>query len=90
MADSAQTTQIIFPFKDIAAALVKLQGLHEGIWGIYLEFGIQGTNAGPTPTELVPAAIVPVVKIGLQKFTEETTLSVDAAKVNPMPVAEVP
>jgi hypothetical protein len=34
--------------------------------------------------EMRPAAIVPVMEIGLQKMEEENNLSVDAAKVNPL------
>jgi hypothetical protein len=30
-----------------------------------------------------PAAVIPVLEIGLQKFEKETNISVDAAKVNP-------
>jgi hypothetical protein len=43
-------------------------------------------TVGPTDTELQPAAIIPVLEIGLQKFEKETNISVDAAKVNPRPV----
>ena len=65
--------------------MIKQQGLHEGIWGIYLRFGIQGMNVGQGPNDLLPSAIVPVAEIGLQKFDEINNLSVDAAKVNPKP-----
>lgn len=75
-----------FTHKEIAEVLIKKKGIHEGLWGIYLEFAIVGANiAGPGEGEANPAAIVPVLKIGLQKFDKETPLSVDAAKVNPAP-----
>ena len=35
-----ETPQIIFSFKEIAEMLVKQQDIHEGLWGIYAEFGI--------------------------------------------------
>lgn len=79
----AEATQLVFSHKEVVTALLKAQGLHEGIWGLYMKFGIAGANVGPTPTELHPAAIVPVIEIGLQKFDEVNNLSVDAAKVNP-------
>lgn len=82
----AKPETYLFDFKEIAEALIKQQGIHEGVWGIYIEFGIRGANihAGPETKSILPAAIVPVVKIGLQKFKEENSLSVDAAKVNPI------
>lgn len=79
----AEATQFTFSHKEIAKILVKAQGLHEGIWGLYLKFGIGGLNIGPTPKDVQPAAVVPVLEIGLQKFDEENNLSVDAAVVNP-------
>ena len=65
---------------------MKKQQLHEGIWGIYIEFAIAATNIGADAEgSLLPAAIVPVQKIGLQRFDKESSLAVDAAKVNPKP-----
>jgi len=81
----AETSQIIFSHKEVVEALIKQQGIHEGIWGLWVKFGIQGANVGAGLTNLVPAAIVPVLEIGLQKFEEVTNLSVDAAEVNPAP-----
>jgi len=78
-----EATQIVFKHKELAEVLVKAQGIHEGIWGLFLRFGIGGANVGPSETEMNPTAVVPVLEIGLQKFEKETNLSVDAAKVNP-------
>lgn len=72
-----------FSFKEVAEALIKQQGLHEGIWTIAVQFGIGAANMGPTEEQLQPTAIVPVIKIGLAKGDKEGNLSVDAAKVNP-------
>jgi len=41
------------------------------------------SNVGPSEAALMPAAIIPVLEIGLQKFEKVTNLSVDAAQVNP-------
>ena len=79
----AQPTLISFSYKEIAEILIKNQGLTEGIWGLYLKFGIQATNVAIGPANLAPAAIIPVLEMGLQKFEEENSMSVDAAKVNP-------
>ncbi len=81
----AEASQIIFSFKEIAEALVKRHGLHDGIWGIFVKFGIQASNIGPTENDYKPAAIIPILELGLQKFDKENNLSVDAAKVNPKP-----
>jgi len=79
----AEATQLVFSHKEVATALVRAHGLHEGIWGLYLKFGIAGANVGMTPESVNPAAIVPVIEIGLQKFEEENNIAVNAAKVNP-------
>lgn len=81
----AQAAQIVFSHKEVVEALIKQQGIHEGIWGLWIKFGIQGANVGMGSTNLVPAAIVPVLEIGLQKFDGVSSLSVDAAEVNPAP-----
>jgi len=79
----AEPTQIVFSHTEVVQALLKQQQIHEGIWGIYIKFGIKAANVGMSPSDLLPAAIVPVIEIGLQKFDEENNLAVDAAKVNP-------
>ncbi len=79
----AEAKQIVFTYKEVAECLVKKQGITQGIWGLYIKFGIQGVNIGPTPDNVHPAAIVPVLEIGLQKMDEETNIAVDAAKLNP-------
>ena len=72
-----------FTYKELAEVLVKQQGIHEGLWGVYVKFGINATNIGPTPKDIVPAAIVPILEIGIQRFKEENNLAVNAAIVNP-------
>ena len=75
----------IYPFthQELAEILIKHKNIHEGLWGIYVEFGIGATNIGQGPNDILPAAIVPIVKLGLQRFPEPNNLTVDAAKVNP-------
>ena len=79
----AEATEFSFSFKEVVEALLKKQGIHEGLWGLSVKFGIQATNVGPNASDLLPAAIVPLMSIGLSKFESETSLSVDASKVNP-------
>lgn len=77
-----EISQVAFTHKEVAEVLVRHHGLKEGIWGLYVEFGLGAGNIGP-PNELVPTAVVPVLKIGLQRFPQVTNLSVDAATINP-------
>jgi|ERR1700674_2262363 len=76
-----ETRQIAFTHKEVAEVLVRHQGLREGIWGLYVEFGLGAANVGPSEN-LNPVAIVPVLKIGLQRFPEINNLSVDAAQLD--------
>ncbi|HVO43234.1 MAG TPA: hypothetical protein VMT34_11455, partial [Aggregatilineales bacterium] len=69
----------------LAEILVKANDIHEGLWGVYIEFGFTATNITPTsdPAFLTPAAVATVQKIGLQRFPASNNLTVDAAVVNP-------
>lgn len=81
----AEATTYTFTYKELAEALVKQQGLHKGIWGIYVRFGIGAVNIkeDDNSVEAIPSAIVPVKEIGLRKGEVVDSLSVDAAVVNP-------
>ncbi len=79
----AEASQITFSPKEIVEALVKKQNIHEGIWGLYVKFGIQAANVAFGAADLLPAAVIPVMEIGIQKFDEVNNLSVDASAVNP-------
>ncbi len=83
----AETKQITFSHSEVVEALIRQQDLHEGLWALYLEFGLQGMNAGPSTSELVPAALIAILKIGLQRVSEASNLAVDAAEVNPVPAS---
>jgi hypothetical protein len=78
-----EAKNIAFSFKEIAELMVKQQGIQDGYWGIFVRFGITATNIGANEADLRPAAIVPLMEIGLQKFEEQNNLSVNAAEVNP-------
>jgi hypothetical protein len=78
-----EPSQIIFSYKEVAEALVKKQGIREGIWGLFFKFGLAASNMGPNESHLKPAAVMAILEIGLQKFEKENNISVDAAKVNP-------
>ena len=83
----ANITQILFNFQEVAVLFLQKQDIHEGHWGLYLEFGFQGTNLTLPPAgNLCPAAVTYVTKIGIQRFPESNSLTVDAAAINPAPV----
>ena len=79
----ADATQFAFSHKELVTVMLKSLDIHSGIWGLHLKFGLAGMNAGPNENELMPAAVIPVLEIGLQKFEKVTSLSVDAAVANP-------
>jgi hypothetical protein len=78
---------ITFSYKELATVLIKHQGLHEGLWNVFVQPGLLPGHikTGPSEEDVVPGVIVPLVKIGLQKQDKATPLSVDAAEVNPPP-----
>lgn len=80
-----EISQISFSYKDVAEALIKKQDLHEGLWMLAVNFGMQATNFGPDNSDLKPSAIIAILNISLHKAEKETNLTVDAAKVNPRP-----
>jgi hypothetical protein len=79
----SEAVKYVYTHKELAAALVKQQGLHEGVWAIIVEFGLAAVNAGQAEDELNPTAIIPVQKIGIMKTGKLNSLAVDAAVVNP-------
>jgi hypothetical protein len=84
MADpTTEPTLHKFTYKELVSLMIEKRGITEGLWGIYVKFGIAGANLGPTPELVVPAAVVPVLEIGLQEFAEAGPLSVDASTLRP-------
>ena len=74
-----------FSHTELAELLVQKLDIHEGFWGIYLEFGLGAGNvpASSDTSVFVPAAITFVNKVGIQRFEAPSNLTVDAAAVNP-------
>jgi len=74
-----------FNHKEITELLIKKQAIHEGLWTIYIEFGLGAAIIGTSPDDpnILPAAIVPVKRIGIQRQDQPSLLTVDASKVNP-------
>ena len=78
-----ETKSITFTHKEVVEALIRFNDVHEGLWGLYIEFGFAAANMGEGPENILPTAIIPVKKIGIQRFNEANNLTVDAAEANP-------
>ena len=78
----AEATQYQFTHKEVVEALVRKQGLTEGLWTLTLTLGLGVGNTGPDIDHLNPTAMVAVGSFGLSKTTEMTNLTVDASKLN--------
>jgi len=80
----AEVTQYSFSHKELLEILIRDRSLHEGIWAIAFQLGL-GVGNVPPPAggDPVPAAIVSIVSVGLQKAPQEGPTALDAAKVNP-------
>jgi hypothetical protein len=84
----AETTQFTFELSEVATALIKQQGLHDGLWTIGCEFGFAAALAGPTQGDVRPAAFVTINKIQLMRQppgAPVTPFTVYASEVNPPP-----
>ena len=71
------------PWQAVAAALVKEQDLHEGIWRVYFVFGQHAMNVDFKGTQTA-AVMNAIVEVGLIEDNEVGPMSVDAAVVNPL------
>ena len=85
----AEHRQIVFTHQEVAEMLVKKEGIHEGFWGVYFELSLAG-GVIPSPptgtgTAITPAAMVLINKVGILRFDQPNSLTVDASKVNPAP-----
>ncbi len=80
-----ETKQITFTYQELVEMMVRKLGISDGLWGIYVKFGIAAANAGPGSEELKPTAIVPVLEIGIQRMEEPSNLTVDAEKLTKSP-----
>ena len=80
----SETKSLTFTYKEVLEALIRYNDLHEGLWGLSIEFALAAANIAPEPGgDLLPTAIIPVKKIGLTRSNEPNNLTVDAAEVNP-------
>ena len=77
----AEIKQFEYSMPELTEALIKYQGLTEGKWMLAVKFGINAINVGPNEEHLSPAAVIPIVNVGLIKSEKENNLTVDAAEI---------
>ena len=88
-----EISNIVFSYKEVVTALLKEQKIHEGLWSLFVRFGLNAANLGSNDEELKPCAVIPILEIGIQKGEKDNSITVDAAKVNPRPpqlIADTP
>ena len=81
-----ESTTLKFDYTEVVEALIRKQGLHEGIWQFGVEFAL-GASLIPRSSqsnEVLPTALAGIGKIVLTKVDKENNLTVDAGKVNPV------
>ena len=86
--------QFTWNYKELITLMVKAAGIHEGRWGLLLNYGMTPGNFGPSDDQLNPGLIVAVLGIGIQReplgITIPSSMVVDAAEVNPVRPSEAP
>jgi hypothetical protein len=84
-----ETKNYVFSYTELAELLVKKLDIHEGLWGVFIEFSLGAANVPTSPDgkTLAPAAIAAIKSIGIQRFDAPNNLTVDAAAMNPVQLA---
>jgi hypothetical protein len=81
----AEATQYSFGLLEVAEALIKKQGIHEGKWVIVIEFTLNIGLLGATPPDVKPGVMILANSLQLVKAQEGSppNLTIDASVVNP-------
>ena len=82
--------RFLFKYQEVVECLIKEKNIHEGIWSIVVgfELGVANVMKQGEAGSFMPAAIVPISGIGIERVEEESNLTVNAALVNPNPKAK--
>lgn len=76
------TTAIKYDYKELAALMMKDQGIKKGYWMIQASYSLAATNVvGEDGSPTGPGAITILTSIGIQEAAEPTPFTVDAAKL---------
>lgn len=89
----AETKQLNFPLSEVATALVKMHGLHEGKWILGFEFELGAGNFGPSVTEVRPGAFAAIKNVLLTRQdagAPDLPFTIDAAVINPTATTDAP
>jgi hypothetical protein len=80
-----EANQYIFKLREILELLIKKADLHDGKWQLGFTYGLTALNAGPSPEQIVPGAIIGIMNVVLTKALDNSpeALVADAAVVNP-------
>lgn len=81
-----EANQIKYDLKEIAALMLRDQGIRSGLWMIWTRFGHAVTNIAPSPDAppggvTGPGVISILTEVGIQKVDEPGPLSVDASEI---------
>lgn len=73
-----------FTLEELTKALIQYKGLSEGKWMLAVQFGISAVNLGKDDENMSPAAVVPLISVGLNPVDDDrkNNLIVDAAELN--------
>lgn len=80
----AETTQVMFSHQDLVKLMLKSQNIDSGHWILAANFGFSAMNAGQVDggSDISPAALIMVQKLGMQRVDAPTPFSVDATKLD--------
>ena len=78
-----------FPLKEVLELMIKDAGVHEGRWQLQVNFSFTAANMGPDSESQRPAAISIInhLILAIAKEDSPSSLTLDAAEVNPKPTS---
>lgn len=74
-----ESTQFQFNHQELTRLLLQSQDIREGHWQVIIAFKCVATNIAWEGAPTLPAQVVMIDSIGLQRVSAPTPLSVDAA-----------
>jgi hypothetical protein len=83
----AEVNQYSISHKELIELIIKSIPIHEGRWTLMVNFGMAPASIGPSPDAVVPAMMIGVQNVGIQREIPGSApgLVVDAAEINPKP-----
>lgn len=69
--------------RQLITVLIKHYGVHEGLYDLFLEYRMGFGLSGPSPSDLLPSAMVGLARLSITRVAQLGPLTVDASKVNP-------